>query len=144
MITNNKEETQQFAKQFAQELHGGDIVLLFGNLGAGKTTFTQGVAQGLGIVHRIVSPTFIIMRSYVYEKAEILEKMHLYHIDLYRIEQESDIEQAGIRDIMGKKQAITVIEWPEKMGSLLPSRRIEIHFTILSDDQREITIKKYE
>ena len=136
-ITNNYKETQQLAKEFASQLHGGDVLLLFGDLGSGKTTFMQGLAEGLGLKRRIISPTFIIMRSY-----EIKNKKMLYHIDLYRTESQHDLEGLGLPDILQDKNAIAAIEWPEKLGDLFPKKRWELHFDNLGEDRRSITIEK--
>lgn len=135
--TKNAQETQMVGFTLAQTMQGGEVLLLFGNLGAGKTTFLQGFAEGLGIKHRIISPTFIISRSYkVQGKVQTL-----YHIDLYRTESEADLEGLGIKEILHDKHAIVAIEWPEKLGNFLPEKRIEIRFQTISENERNITIK---
>lgn len=140
MQTNNYEETQKAGEDFGKKLKGGDIVFLYGNLGAGKTTFMQGLAKGLGIIHRIISPTFIIVRSYDVKK-ETINK--LYHIDLYRTETRHDVEGIGLLDMLQEKDAVIAIEWPEKFGTL-PDKRYDIHFQTIDENKREIIIKKYE
>lgn len=141
--TNSLEETQAFASSFAQHMKGGEVLLLTGDLGAGKTSFTQGFAQGLGITHRIISPTFIILRSYgVPANQKGVEKF--FHVDLYRIQNENDIEGLGLPELMNKKEHVVVIEWPDRLGSLKPQQRWELSFTTLSENSREITIKQYE
>lgn len=136
IVTKNTAETQEFAEDFAKKLQGGDVVLLYGNLGAGKTTFVQGLAKGLGIKHRIISPTFIILRTYY------LDKGNFYHVDLYRLQSEKEIEAIGLIDLMGKNENIVVIEWPEKLGSLLPQNAWRLHFESQGEDNRLITIEK--
>lgn len=140
--TNNYEETQKAGEEFAKKITGGDILLLFGNLGDGKTTFMQGVAKGLRIQKRIISPTFIIMRKYIVEKNPGIAE--LYHIDLYRTQTLHDLEGLGLPEILQDKKAIVAIEWPEKLLSLSPAKRIEIRFTTLDENTREIIIEKYE
>ncbi len=149
-ITKSAEETQKIARELAATMQDGEILLLFGNLGAGKTTFMQGFAKGLGITQRIISPTFIIAREY-----EVRSMKHeltclaarrgiknLFHLDLYRITSEHDLEGLGIEEILNDKEAIVAIEWPEKLGNLIPEKRIEIHFETLSDQERKIIINK--
>lgn len=103
-----------------------------GDLGAGKTTFVQGLAEGLGIKERILSPTFILMREYG----------NLYHVDLYRLEEgiDEEVRNLGLTDIWGKKDNIVIIEWAEKITDLLPENTIWMNFEIL-DEGRRITIK---
>lgn len=138
-ITTSAQETQHLAETFAKKLSGGTIVLLYGDLGAGKTTFTQGLAKGLGVEKRIISPTFVIIRTYVVRNRE---SKFFYHVDLYRLEKESEIEGTGLLDIIKQENAIVVIEWPEKLGSYLPKKRWEVKFTPLGEDKREITVEK--
>lgn len=142
-LTHNAEETQTFAQGFAKKLHGGDIVLLYGNLGAGKTTFVQGLARGLGITHRIISPTFIILRTYKVKSENQESKIkNFYHVDLYRLESEKEIEDIGLLDLMRKQENIVVIEWPEKLGQLLPENAWQLHFENKGEDIREIRVEK--
>ncbi len=139
-ITNNFEETQNLGKEFAKTLKGGELVALYGNLGGGKTTFVQGLALGLGIKRRIISPTFIIIRSYKI-KNNIQNLKLLYHVDLYRMETADDTRGLGIDEIIGNSNNIVVVEWAEKMRNFLPKKRIELHFKYVDEDKREIAIK---
>ena len=134
-ITTSSKETQQLAKELAMTLKGGEVICLYGDLGHGKTTFTQGLGEGLGVARHVNSPTFLIMRSYKLPS----EKM-LYHVDLYRLEHEQEIIDIGLTDLMHSPDAIVVIEWPEKLGKLLPQQRIDIHFEHLDDSKRGITV----
>lgn len=137
IITTSFEETQQLGKDFAANLKGGEVLALHGDLGSGKTTFVQGLAQELGIAQRIISPTFIIMRSYGIRNQE-LGIRNFYHIDLYRIESERDVEGLGLVELMGDPENIVVIEWPEKIENLLPDNRIDVFFEYLGEDKRQI------
>lgn len=153
-ITKNSEETQDLGYEFAKTLKGGDVVCLYGDLGFGKTTFTQGLASGLGIQKRITSPTFTIIRQYNYSSSEQSESRSsndvssrqartiksLYHIDLYRIESEKDVEGLGLKEILEDKDSVVVIEWPEKLGVLLPKQRIDVRFEYIDDTKRTIII----
>ena len=105
---------------------------MYGELGAGKTTFAQGLAKGLGIKRRVISPTFIIIRSYENEK--------FYHVDLYRIENETDIKELGIKEILKNSKNIVAVEWPEKIEKLIPRNRIETYFEYIDENRRKITI----
>jgi tRNA threonylcarbamoyladenosine biosynthesis protein TsaE len=139
IITSSFKQTQELGEKFAQTLQGGAIIALHGDLGSGKTTFTQGVAKGLGLSQPIVSPTFILMREYRIDK-QGLET--LYHIDLYRTESERDAKGLGIEDVFADKEGVVLVEWPEKMGNLLPEKRIDIFFEYLSETERKVLIKE--
>lgn len=138
-ITTSLEETQKHGQDLARKLKGGEVLALYGDLGSGKTTFMQGLAQGLGVKRRIISPTFIIMRTYeVKTKDKELRIKNLYHLDLYRIESEQDIEGLGLIELLGQKENVVAIEWPDKIKNVLPENRIEIYFEYLKSDQRSI------
>ncbi|MCL5435387.1 MAG: tRNA (adenosine(37)-N6)-threonylcarbamoyltransferase complex ATPase subunit type 1 TsaE [Patescibacteria group bacterium] len=146
-VTNSFEETQSLGKELASMLKGGKIIALYGNLGAGKTTFVQGLAMGLGIKKRIISPTFIMVRAYeINNQKSIIKNQELrqktfYHIDLYRTETADDIRGLGIDEIIGNNNNIVVIEWAEKIKDFLPKERIDIYFEYLGENRRRITIK---
>lgn len=134
VLTNSFEETQSLGISFAKKLKGGEVLALYGDLGSGKTTFMQGLAKGLGIEKKILSPTFIIMRTY---RVGI---KNLYHIDLYRINGEQDVEGLGLFELLGRQENIVAIEWPDKIENILPEKRINIVFEYLEDDKRKIRI----
>lgn len=136
ILTTTAESTENAGVEFATRLQPGDVVCLYGDLGAGKTTFTQGVAKGLGINDRVISPTFSLVRQYVCSHPSITM---LYHIDLYRLHTIDDVRSIGIDDILNDKQAVVLIEWAEKMSELLPMPRIEIRINH-TDDGRDIEI----
>lgn len=142
IITNSYEETQKLGEEFAKKLQGGDIVALYGELGSGKTTFVQGLAKGLGIKRRIISPTFIIVRTYkISIKYKVSSIKYFYHIDLYRINSDQKIEGLGIKELINGRNSIVAIEWAEKIKNLLPKKRWNIHFEYLSDNKRRIKIE---
>jgi len=140
-ITNNSRQTKNLGRKFGETLRGGETLCLYGALGSGKTTFTQGLARGLQIKNRLLSPTFIIVRHY-----NIINKpfTKLYHLDLYRLENPQSVMDLGFIDFINDKTNVIVIEWPEKLGEFLPKNRIDIYFKDLGDDKREISIKKFE
>lgn len=133
IISRSEIETKNLAKELGKNLKGGSVIGLLGDLGEGKTTFVQGLAEGLGIEGRIISPTFIVIRSY-----NLKNKLTFYHIDLYRVGKE-DLENLGIFEIMDDERAIVAIEWADKMGEYFPEKGRLIKFETLSEDSREIT-----
>lgn len=138
IITNTSEETKKIAQNLAQNLGNTRFLALFGELGSGKTTFVQGFAKGLGLKERIISPTFIIVRSYE------LEVMSFYHIDLYRVQNSNELEGLGLKEIFNDQKNIVAVEWAEKIKELLPPKRVEIYFENIGDEKRKITFKTYE
>lgn len=142
-ITNNYLETQNLGKESARNiLEKNRVIALYGDLGSGKTTFVQGLAKGLGIKKRIISPTFIIVRKYELRiKNHESRIINFYHIDLYRTESEKDVESLGIEEILNDSQNIVAIEWAEKIKKLLPKKRIDINFFYEKDDRRKIVFR---
>jgi len=136
-VTNSSQETQRLGENFAKSLSLGDFVAFYGNLGSGKTTFIQGLAKGLGITRRIISPTFIIARHYEIKNGSF------YHVDLYRMESKRDFLSIGLDQIIDDKTNIIALEWAEKMGEMLPKKRIEVRCEYLEKDKRRISIKKW-
>lgn len=134
IITKNREETQRVGRGLAKKIKDGEIVCLYGDLGAGKTTLAQGIARGLGIKQDVLSPTFILMRRYD------LKNRFFYHIDLYRLNDLEEIKGLGIEEIVEDTNNIVLIEWPEKIAHLLPRRRWEIKFETISENERKIEI----
>ncbi len=130
------EETWALAKEFAKTLRPGDVVCLEGELGAGKTTFTQGLAAALGVPGRVTSPTFCIVQEH--QSKDIL----LVHMDLYRLHGEEDVEAIGWEDYLARG-AIFVIEWPERAGCLIPAKAHHISFHHTGEENRRVAIDIY-
>lgn len=128
------EETKKLANNFATELSGGEVVLLNGDLGAGKTTFTQFVFEALGVKEVVSSPTFAILKSYD-------GKFKLHHFDTYRISLEEAIE-SGFDEIFQEKDSVIFVEWSENIAQLLPNKTITINIKYLSENEREFEILK--
>lgn len=135
-ITHSDQETKKIAEDLALRLKGGDIVCLYGELGAGKTTFVKGLAQGLGVKNEITSPTFTLLN--IYHTNSSPEEMQLVHIDTYRLKTEQELLDIGVTDYLGEPRVITVIEWPEKIAGLLQNKKV---INVLIDHQEE-TVRK--
>ena len=117
-ITNSTEETEKFGIELSTKLKGGDIVLLSGNLGAGKTALVKGIAKGFGIKNTITSPTFTLMNVYpINQKSTTISQ--LVHIDTYRLKDEQELVEIGAEDYLGKPNTVCLIEWPDKIEGLL-------------------------
>ena len=135
IVTNITQQTEAFAAQFAQTLHGPVVVAFFGGLGMGKTAFTRGLARGLGITQEVSSPTFALVHEYHGDRNT------LYHFDMYRVESWDDLYATGFFDFY-ETGGILAVEWSENIENALPERTIRV--TIErgdSDDQRIITIE---
>lgn len=124
-------ETEQFGRALAALLRPGDVIALFGDLGAGKTTLTRGILAGLGISGEVASPTFPIVQTY--EDARV----PLWHVDLYRIEDRAEIEELALDE--AREETVLVIEWPERLGSLLWEDALRLHLVIADEGARSLT-----
>ncbi len=132
LISHSVEQTRRIGARLAALLRAGDVLLLEGQLGAGKTAFTQGVAAGLGIHDYVNSPTFVLVNEYP-------GTLPLYHIDLYRLDDPRQAIDIGIEDYIGG-DGVTVIEWPERGGEFMPEERLLIRLTYLSETKRTLRI----
>jgi tRNA threonylcarbamoyladenosine biosynthesis protein TsaE len=130
-VTHSGEETIELGRRLARELPPGAVVLLIGNLGAGKTTLAKGIVNGLGAAEpeEVSSPTFTLIHEYG----------AVYHIDLYRLDTAAQIATLGLEEIFDRS-AIVLIEWGERFPELMPKDRIEIRLRALDGDAREIVI----
>lgn len=133
--TKNANETRSLGTSLGLQLKGGEVFCLYGQLGSGKTTFTQGLAKGLGIAKNITSPTFVLMRQYPMRNAKTF-----YHLDCYRLEDSTNMDSLGLKEIFTSSNNIICIEWPERIQSLLPENRIDIFFKNIGENKREIII----
>lgn len=143
ITTQNASETTSFGQQIGASLKGGEIFTLSGAMGAGKTTFVQGLAKALHISDRVNSPTFIIMREYPVTEMGPIQQ--LYHVDLYRLETNinEELDNLGILDLWGKPENVFVIEWSEKIPQeLLVPNVVNIKISVPDEleDTRVITI----
>jgi len=133
LISHSPEQTQRLGIRIGELALAGDIFLLVGGLGAGKTCLTQGIAWGLGINEYTLSPSFVIVR-------ELHGRLPLYHIDLYRLDHIEEVEELGLDNYLYGK-GVCVIEWAEKGLSVLPAEHLMIQIGYLSDTERSFQLK---
>ena len=131
VISKSAEDTRQIAAKIISKLHPGDVVLLTGDLGAGKTTFVGGALESLGYKEHVISPTFNILKCYFDVKPNV------FHIDAYRLEgQNIDI---GLDEFI-EGRGVAFIEWPKFIEPLIPNKHLEISINRINDNEREITV----
>ncbi|MBO5027778.1 MAG: tRNA (adenosine(37)-N6)-threonylcarbamoyltransferase complex ATPase subunit type 1 TsaE [Clostridia bacterium] len=128
IITASREETETFAREYAKTLSAGDVVVLDGDMGAGKTVFSKGVAAGLGIAEEVTSPTYAYMNDY---------DGRLFHYDCYRIESVEQAESLGLADYFDMG-GICLIEWAQNIAPLLPRKIKRVVIKKLDENRREI------
>ena len=128
-ISKSREETLAFAESYAKTLRGGDVVLLDGDMGAGKTVFTKGVAKGLGIEEEVTSPTYAYMNDY---------DGRLFHYDCYRIESVEQAERLGLGDYFDMG-GICIVDWAQNIAPLLPRVVKRVTIKKINENEREIT-----
>ena len=131
--THSLEETLRFGERVGRELQRGDVVALFGELGAGKTALVKGIARGLGITQEVTSPTFTLVHEYDGGR------LPLFHIDLYRLDNLEQTLAIGIEEYLNGP-GVTAIEWSEKIESLLPPKATRIRITASDNDVRRIEV----
>ncbi len=135
-VSQSPEETRELGRRMARDLRAPELVLLIGDLGAGKTTLTQGLLEGLGVARAedVSSPTFSLIHEYGRDPK-------VYHIDLYRLDRVPELDTLGL-DELWERDAIVLIEWGEKFSAELPGRRTEIRISYLEDDRREVIVER--
>lgn len=129
IITNSREETEKFAEEYAKTLKPFDVVILDGEMGAGKTVFVKGVGKGLGIQEEITSPTYAYMNDY---------DGKLFHYDCYRIESVEQAEQLGLADYF-EMGGICLVEWAQNVAPLLPKNCKRVAIKKIDENRREIS-----
>jgi tRNA threonylcarbamoyladenosine biosynthesis protein TsaE len=133
LVSRSPEQTRAFAQRLGALLHAGDVVVLAGEMGAGKTAFAKGVALALGIEEPVASPTFTIIREYE-------APLPLVHVDVYRLDHVQELHDLGLDDVLGEG-GVTMVEWGDKVSAALPGDRLDIHIEFGDgDDDRVFTI----
>ena len=133
MLLDSAEATERLGAAMASSLRIGDVLALFGNLGAGKTTLTRGLLRGLGFNEDVASPTFPIVQPY----EEV--RVPVWHVDLYRIEDPGELTELALDE--AREDAALVIEWPERLGRLLWADALQLHLTVAAAGARSLTAK---
>lgn len=133
IITTSPEKTQEFGQRLGNLALSGDVILLVGKLGAGKTCLTQGIARGLDIDDYTASPSFVLVR-------ELYGRLPLYHIDLYRLENLAEIAELGLDEYFYGK-GVSVAEWADRALELLPPDNLLIAMEYLADNERRLRLK---
>lgn len=128
------EETQAAGERLGRTLVGGEVIALTGALGAGKTCFVQGLVRGLGVSARATSPTFVLVNEY-------RGRLAVHHVDAYRTERPEELVDVGLLELLGG-EGVTVIEWADRVASLLPADAIRVHIEGVGDEPREITVER--
>ncbi len=131
-----EDDTAKLADLFAEAVHTGEVIVLNGNLGAGKTFFIRNMLKNFGI-ENVTSPTFAIVNEYCGD-------LKFYHFDFYRIKNSAELFDIGFNDYLNDTDATTLIEWGELMPEVLPSKRLEIRINIIDDNIREFIISRHD
>jgi tRNA threonylcarbamoyladenosine biosynthesis protein TsaE len=140
--SNSSDETISIGREIGASLKAPVLILLTGELGAGKTTLTKGIASGAGAAHQeeITSPTFTLIHKYT-GNPKLSASHAVYHIDLYRIESRQDLETLGLDDIFNER-AIVIVEWPERLNQPTNWPIVRIKLEHVAEDVRKITIRR--
>jgi tRNA threonylcarbamoyladenosine biosynthesis protein TsaE len=135
LITHSEDETRAEGVALARRLRPGDVVLLTGDLGMGKTVFARGLAIGLGVAEdEVRSPSFTLVNRY-------RGRVPMYHVDLYRIDRAEDMDELGLEEILGG-DGITVVEWAERLGPYSPDGAVAVRLADRGGNEREISIEE--
>ncbi len=137
LTTVSPEETKSLGKKIGAAIESGILIALSGDLGAGKTLFVQGLASGLDVPqgHYVTSPSYTLINEYP-------GRFKLFHIDLYRINSENDLEDIGIHEILSGS-GVVAVEWAERLNQAMPAEYLSMHFKIIGDQKRKIILTAY-
>lgn len=135
IISRSEEETENIAFELAKNLSPGTVVTLNGDLGAGKTVFARGFARGLGVTEAVSSPTYTIAQEY-----QLAGNLRLYHLDLYRISSPQAGLAFGVDEFLNDPKAFALVEWPERIGDVIPDDAIKIFIRHIDSGTREISV----
>ncbi len=133
-FSRSPEQTRRVGRRLGEVLETGDVICLQGDLGAGKTTLVQGIAQGWGSLDSVSSPTFILVN--VYRRAD---ESQLFHMDAYRLDSAPEAEELDLDSMLA--QGALLVEWPERMNGLIPNERLWVNLEHLDEEEREMKFK---
>jgi tRNA threonylcarbamoyladenosine biosynthesis protein TsaE len=136
VITQGPEETEQVGLELAGRLRDGDVVALVGELGSGKTTLVKGIARGLFVREAVVSPSFVLARTY--QGGRLL----LHHLDAYRINSPAELDEVGLKELLPPGEGVTVVEWADKIAELIPPGSLWIRLEYLGPERRKLTLSR--
>ncbi len=137
MTTENSHQTERLGEMLGAWLLPGDIVLLHGDLGAGKTTLTKGIARALGVTDTVSSPSFALVNEYA------LPLFRLFHLDLYRLNDPADLESIGFAELTSTEDGIAIVEWPERAGARLPDRYLLVEIAYAAAGCRTVRVSGF-
>lgn len=140
-IVVGPEAMQALGAELAARLAVGDVLLLHGDLGAGKTTLTQGIARALGVRGPVTSPTFTLVSEHRLP-TPVRGIDRLYHLDLYRLNDPDELESIGYEDYLAPDDGVSIIEWPERAGGWLPDRALIIEILPAGEDRRLVRLRR--
>lgn len=133
--TYSEQETIDVGVRLGASVSVGDIVLLFGNIGSGKTVFSKGIALGLGVETTVTSPTFTLIQVYQ-------GRIKMYHFDLYRLNSTYELFDIGYEELLYSEDGVAVVEWPERLHELCPESYIKVEIESINESSRKITIDR--
>lgn len=134
VVTESSEQTESLGEVLGAWLQPGDVVLLHGDLGAGKTTLTKGIARALGVRDTVSSPSFALVNEYA------LPLLALFHLDLYRLDDPEDLESIGFTELTSTEDGIAIVEWPERAGAMLPERYLLVEMAHAGEGRRSVRV----
>lgn len=137
VISHSPEQTRSIGMLLGRVLERGSLVLLGGMIGAGKTTFAQGIARGLRVESDVLSPTFTLVTEHAGRDLRDAP-VRVYHVDLYRIEDEDDLMSFGFEEYLADPDAVTVVEWPERAGIMLPADHMLVEIGTVAETKRSL------
>lgn len=135
VITGSAEETEEVGADLASSLGDGDVVALVGELGAGKTTFVRGLARGLFVKDAVLSPSFVLARSYT-------GRVLFHHLDLYRVTSPRELEEVGLLELLPPAAGVTAVEWADRIPGLVPRGAVWVTLEHAGGDRRRLTLRR--
>lgn len=138
-ISHSPEQTRRIGWRLGQHARAGDVFLLAGQFGAGKTLLTQGLAAGLGVADRVTSPSFTLVNEHDGRDGDGAA-IRLYHVDLYRLETAAAVESVGLDEFFADPDGICAIEWPDRLGAAVPPEHLLIALTPVSEMKRRLAL----